>query len=552
MRYILIILLLITQFAAAQNLRKWSSDSTTNTAWGNWLYRLHPTYTAGTGDTLKLADYKLVKDSAVFNIFRTAGKDSIFFTRGGQTFAIKDSAGTANAWALGGNSPATIATLGTNDNNAFDIELNNVVKHRFHVDGTLSINSTTDQTALLYVNGRSRFTQLLEIENGVGFSALSGAQMNNFGALAPANSINWVLNNIYQNVNTSKNFFRIGADVETSAATTQTVNQLILNPVYNNTNGTSTLRGFYYNPTLTAVTGTTNIAFENSSGLWVMRTLRTGFGTYSLLVHLADSSVAQIPSTTFTTPAQVATQIHDSLGATTTVARSPLFPYEGAGSDPDTLAILGLNGLGTAGQSIRINAGATGFEYYTPSAGGITSINSETGAAITLAGSNGLTAATTTNTVTYTLGGALTGATNITGGGSFPISLGTSGSKLSNFAINSADDINLNPDDRIGLNGGVQHKLSLASDADFTITTNMHSIWLGTITADRTLTLPTLQPGMVFIVHNENSAGFAWNVSGTLQDKNNAAVTALANDTVYVIQGIDNGTTTYWKIVSIY
>src|SRR5688572_1625003 len=105
MRHIIISILLLCCFAASsQNLRKWSSDSSHNRLWGDWFYRTHPTYTMGTVDSIKIADYKLVKDSAVFNIFRTAGKDSIFFTRGGQTYAIKDSAGTANAWAQGGNS----------------------------------------------------------------------------------------------------------------------------------------------------------------------------------------------------------------------------------------------------------------------------------------------------------------------------------------------------------------------------------------------------------------------------------------------------------------
>lgn len=322
----------------------------------------------GTVDSIKIADYKLVKDSAVFNIFRTAGKDSLFFTRGGQTYAIKDSAGTANAWAQGGNSFGALGVFGTNDNFAIDVELNNVAKHRFHVDGTLSLNSTADQTAILYVNGRSRFTQLLDVENGAGLSAVSGAQMNNWGANGPANSVNWTLNNIYQNTAATKNFFRIAADVTTTAATTQTINQLLVNPTINNTNGTTTLRGYYYSPVLTAVTGTTNIAFENESGLLRFKAVGTPPSTYTLLVHSlqADSNVYQIPSSTFTTPSDVADQINDSLSILVTVPREPLITLLGAGGDPDTLAIAGLNGFGTTGQSIRINAAADGFEYYTP------------------------------------------------------------------------------------------------------------------------------------------------------------------------------------------
>lgn len=58
----------------------------------------------------------------------------------------------------------------------------------------------------------------------------------------------------------------------------------------------------------------------------------------------------------------------------TTALYLPLIAYAGSGSDPDTIGIAGLTTLGTAGQSIRINAGGTGFEYYTPSSGGVTTM----------------------------------------------------------------------------------------------------------------------------------------------------------------------------------
>lgn len=61
-------------------------------------------------------------------------------------------------------------------------------------------------------------------------------------------------------------------------------------------------------------------------------------------------------------------------GGDTTALYLPLVAYAGAGSDPDTIGIAGLTTLGTAGQSIRINAGGTGFEYYTPSSGGVTTM----------------------------------------------------------------------------------------------------------------------------------------------------------------------------------
>lgn len=283
-----------------------------------------------------------------------------------------------------------------------------------------------------------------------------------------------------------------------------------------------------------------------------------------------DSSTITMPSSGaafFTSNSFGRTTLTSAAAGNATVATNVFIDTLTAGTNfsflgnPRSLTLLGRlavgkhDSVGTPTGGFIFRDFATGEYRVTQSpsgGGGITSINSETGPSITFAGSNGLTVATTTNTVTYTLGGALTGGTNITGGGSFPLNLGTSGSKISNFAINSADDVNLNADDRIGLNGGVQHKVNLATDADFTATTNMHTIWLGTITANRTLTLPSIQPGMILIIHNENSAGFAWNITGTLHDKTNATVSSLANDSVYTIQGIDNGTTTYWKIVSLY
>lgn len=369
MKYLFIILFFVSNFVSAQNLRKQSSDSSDNTMWGNWWYRAHPTYSMNTRDSIKIADYKLVKDSAIFDIFRIAGNDSIFFRRGYSVFAIKDSAGNPNAFLRNGNSFGGLAVLGTNDNNALDIELNGTTRHRFQTDGTFSVFTTNDVAELLYVNGNSRLNGQLRFETtGNGLSALSGVAMQNFGANGPSTSILWSLNNIYQNSGTNKIYMRIAADVTTNGATTQTIDQFVVSPTINNTLGTTTVRGFYYNPTLTSVTNTTNIAFENTSGFLRFKAVPTAPSTYTLFVHSlqSDSNLYQIPSSTFTTPAQVGTQIQDSLGATTTIVRSPLITYEGAGSDPDTLATLGLNGLGTAGQSIRINAGETGFEYYTP------------------------------------------------------------------------------------------------------------------------------------------------------------------------------------------
>lgn len=129
------------------------------------------------------------------------------------------------------------------------------------------------------------------------------------------------------------------------------------------------------------------------------------------------------------------------------------------------------------------------------------------------------------------------------------MSLGTTGAKLTLFSLWSSGDATITSDDQVNIVGGLVVSRAVAGDADFTATTAMQTIMLPQISANRALTLPTPANGQIYIIHNENSAGFAWNITGTLQDKTNSAVTSLANDTVYIIQGISN---THWKIVTIY
>jgi hypothetical protein len=132
---------------------------------------------------------------------------------------------------------------------------------------------------------------------------------------------------------------------------------------------------------------------------------------------------------------------------------------------------------------------------------GITSINSQTGPSITLAGSNGLTATTTSNTVTYTLGGSITGFTQLTGGGN-SLLFGTSGSHLSGFTTYG---------DAINLIGNVRYGTEdYATDADHTVSSavtfeELHDVPL---TANRTLTLPSaVQQGQILTIVTRYSTG---------------------------------------------
>jgi len=158
--------------------------------------------------------------------------------------------------------------------------------------------------------------------------------------------------------------------------------------------------------------------------------------------------------------------------------------------------------VGTATGGYVFRDAATGDFKITqaPGGSGITSINSQTGASQTLAADNGLTATTTTNTVTYTLGGTLTGFTQIAGG-SNSLLLGTSGSHLSGLTV-YGDVINLLGNTRYGTE-------DYSTDANHTVSSSvtfeeLHDV----LTTDRTLTMPSAsQQGQILTIITRFSSG---------------------------------------------
>lgn len=69
-------------------------------------------------------------------------------------------------------------------------------------------------------------------------------------------------------------------------------------------------------------------------------------------------------------------------GDTSTITREPLVTFEGLGLIPDTIAIAGLNGFGTAGQGIRVNAGEDGLEYFDFTGGGSGDFSTSVGTSV--------------------------------------------------------------------------------------------------------------------------------------------------------------------------
>lgn len=168
---------------------------------------------------------------------------------------------------------------------------------------------------------------------------------------------------------------------------------------------------------------------------------------------------------------------------------------------------------------------------------GITSINSESGPSFTIAGGNGLTVNTTTNTATVVLGGTLSGATNIAGATN-DLNLGTSISRAGSVNIH-ADAIGLNSQGGIALFGQVRYAAHFHStDADYTVPENLGILELssGSLTADRTITLPAASAhGQTFtiVVRSTSSSNHYVLSSATVDNKTGSTFTQLDYGTTY-------------------
>lgn len=94
----------------------------------------------------------------------------------------------------------------------------------------------------------------------------------------------------------------------------------------------------------------------------------------------------------------------------------------------------------------------------------------------------------------YTGSGSLSGNTTVSGGGSNNLALGATGSKLTTFNVNASGNIALTSDARIFLTGNITYQaVNHTSDANLTVAANTGIVELssGSLTADRTITLPT-------------------------------------------------------------
>jgi hypothetical protein len=170
----------------------------------------------------------------------------------------------------GSTSSGKIFFYATNTNGATPLEA-----MRINGTGNIGINTTTDAGYKLDVNGTARVnndftigsnrylkafrwtnddvTRALQIECNSNYN-VDGLNIISFG------------NNL---LNNTKNLVNIGlaSTVTTqSSSSTDFFNSILIQTAYNFTFGTHTVKGIYYNPTLTAMVGTTHHAFHSTSG----------------------------------------------------------------------------------------------------------------------------------------------------------------------------------------------------------------------------------------------------------------------------------------------
>ena len=141
--------------------------------------------------------------------------------------------------------------------------------------GNVLINTTTDAGFKLDVNGTARVSNDLTIGSNRYLKAFRWTNDDVTRALQiEANSnynvdglniISWN-NNL---LNNTKNIVNIGlsSTVTTqSSGSTDFFNSVLIQTAYNFTFGTHTVKGIYYNPTLTSMVNTTHYAFHSTSG----------------------------------------------------------------------------------------------------------------------------------------------------------------------------------------------------------------------------------------------------------------------------------------------
>jgi hypothetical protein len=194
------------------------------------------------------------------------------------------------------------------------------------------IGTATDAGYKLDVNGTVRFTnQLTVVNNGVSIgNVLLNLNSQGTGTISSANSVGGATTYItmsgpvyYNPTSGVAGTFSV-AGQSYMASGTATFNTLTVEPIINNTSTYSGIfRGFYYNPTLTSVIGTTHRAIETVTGDVILGSTsgNVGIGTTDLGFKLSVSGSTLLRGSG-TTSASYALATQNSSGGTTMVVNN--------------------------------------------------------------------------------------------------------------------------------------------------------------------------------------------------------------------------------------
>ena len=181
----------------------------------------------------------------------------------------------------------------------FDVNTSGIFRTLLQV-GTTTVN-TTVHTGKILTDG------FIETSLGINISAVTGNPFNKTGLYASGNNVQYFAGNnaiglFGLNSNNGQffgstgdfnpattvsntgtlNSFRVKSDVRPANNTNNTTvqNQIIIDPIINQINGTGTgsgaLRGIYYNPTVTNLGGSSHTAWQNTSGDIIFGNLSDG------------------------------------------------------------------------------------------------------------------------------------------------------------------------------------------------------------------------------------------------------------------------------------
>ena len=171
--------------------------------------------------------------------------------------------------------------------------------HLASTSGNVGIGTAPTSTYKLDVNGTARVQDNLTLSgtNGVliatntaGLKANSNSiGINSYGANAVTHSFLWGLINSFNQPASTNNLSTLYATIAYNSGTSSATMINII-PDINTTAGTNTVRGIYYNPTLTSLTGTTHRAIETVTGDVLLSTTsgNVAIGTSTLAGYKLD------------------------------------------------------------------------------------------------------------------------------------------------------------------------------------------------------------------------------------------------------------------------